>query len=514
MIYVSVLSINNFQKLNPTITKPKGQNLQFCSLPVQSDDFTKTSVNFSNTVKEKFSEKQLEKLSKKTPEYIQKVEDLSVTKLSADNILSSIRYANFDFDSKKLSEKVLEMQNLYGEDLGSIEIANNDYDVNSIDIVAKDNKGVQKKETLDNNLNRCSIQEIYFQEKHGQKYEIKKEKDYKNGITSKVVSRVVGEKVLPVPVSELILTKDYKEISEPSPIKGVFNTKRIYKNGDVKQISQGKIDEKTGIKTIKKDMYSLDGTHTQYEYSDDEKGNRIVDYKITDKNGKVLYKNSEAFEVIDENTFVSSKNDQSYLIKYSDNDNKLNIKNNKTGENTELDLHMFIFGSKEKLIPALKKVSGDELVKMSKNVSRLFQQDDQTTSCYKPGDKDVVTCGDDYILVHELGHAKDMKDYDTTSFKTKDETEKLLISAKPEFLEVYTKEKELFNKNFATNQRENIDYFINGTSKFSQSRSVKETVAEINAILNSCNDVEKYSLRSEYLQRYFPKTISKLAEML
>lgn len=514
MIYISVLSINNFQKLNPTAIKSKGQNIQFCSSPVQSDNFTKTSVNFSDTVKEKFSDKQLEKLSKKTPDYIQKVEDLAVTKLSADNILSSIKYANFDFNSKKLAGKVLEMQNLYGEDLGSIELANNNFDINAIDIIAKDKNGVQKKETLDNNLNRSSIQEISIKEKKGQKYEVKKEKDYKNGTTSKVVSRVIDENVLPVPVSELILTKDYKEISEPSPIKGVFNTKRIYKNGEEKQISEGKINEKTGIKTIKKDMYSLDGTHTQYEYSDDVNGNRIVDYKITDKDGKILYKKSEAFEVIDKNTFISSKNDQSYLINYSDNDNKLNIKNNKTGENTELDLRMFIFGSKEKLIPALKKISGDELIKMSKNVNRLFQQDDQTTSCYKPGDKDVVTCGDDYILVHELGHAKDMKQYDTTSFKTKDETEKLLISAKPEFLEVYTKEKELFNKNFATNQRENIDYFIHGTSKFSQSRSVKETVAEINAILNSCNDVEKYSLRSEYLQRYFPKTISKLAEML
>ena len=62
--------------------------------------------------------------------------------------------------------------------------------------------------------------------------------------------------------------------------------------------------------------------------------------------------------------------------------------------------------------------------------------------------------------------------------------------------------------------REHIDYFLSGTNKFSSSRSEKEAVAEINAILNSCNDVEKYSLRSEYLQMYFPKTISKLAEIL
>lgn len=513
-----MLSINNTQHINPTIKNNK-QNIRFCSKTLGFDKFSSSSEvrsnpEFSASVKEKFSEKQLDKLTKKSPEFIQKVEDLSVTKLSGENILSSIKYANFNIDSKKLATKVLEVEDFCGNNLESVELSNNNYVEKSLDINVTLKNGTKRKVVLDENLNKRSIQEISYKTVKGQKYEVKKEKDFKNGITSKVVSKVINENVLPVPVSELILTKDYKQISEPSPIKGVFNTKRVYKNGKVQQISSGTIDEKTGIKTIKKDMYSLDGTHTQYEYSDDPNGNRIVDYKITDKTGNVLYKNSEAFEVIDKNTFISSKNDKSYEIKYSDNDNKLNVKDRKSGENVELDLHMFIFGSKDKLIPALKKVSGDELIKMSKNVNRLFQQDDQTTSCYKPTDKEVTTCGDDYILVHELGHAKDMKSYDTTTFKTKDATEKLLISASPEFLGVYSQEKKLFNENFSTNQRENIDYFISGTNKFSSSRSVKETVAEINAILNSCNDVEKYSLRSEYLQMYFPKTISKLAEIL
>lgn len=513
-----MLLINNIQNINPTI-KNNSRNIRFCSKSIGVDKFSTSSEvcsnsDFSASIKEKFSQKQLDKLSKKTTEFIQKVDDLSITRLSGDNILSALKYANFSFDFKKLATKVLDMEDFCGNNLNSIELSNNKYVEKSLDINAILKNGTKRKIVLDENLNKTSIQEISYKVKNGQKYEVKKEKDFKNGITSKVVSKIVNENVLPIPISELILTKDYKQISVPSPIKGVFNTKRIYKNGKVQQISSGLVDEKTGIKTVKKDMYSLDGTHTQYEYSNDPNGNKIVDYKITDKNGKVLYKNSEAFEVIDENTFISSKNDKSYLIKYSDNDNKLSVKDNDTKEITEIDLHMFIYGSKDKLIPALKKVSGDELIKMSKNVNRLFQQDDQTTSCYKPTEKDVITCGNDYILVHELGHAKDMKNYDTSSFKTKDATEHLLISASSDFLDVYSQEKKLFNEKFSTNQREHIDYFISGTNKFSSSRSEKEAVAEINAILNSCNDVEKYSLRSEYLQMYFPKTISKLAEIL
>ena len=480
----------------------------------ETDTFVSSSVVFSDNIKEKFTPKQLENLSKKSPEFIQKVQNLSLTKLSGDNILSSVKYAHFDFDAKKLADKILDMQNICGDKLDSIALNNNRYDENAIDIIAKNKDGSRKTAILDKNLNVCAVQDVSFASIDNKKIEIKKEKDFKNGITSEVRSHVVSEDTLPIPLKEIIITDKYKEFSEPSEIKGVFNTKRIYNDGREEQISSGVIDKKSGIKIIKKDMLSFDGTRTLYEYSDDPLGNRIVDYKILDKSGKTLYKNSEAFEVIDENTFISSKNDKSYTIKYSDNDNKLNIFDNQTKDNVEIDLHMFIFGSKDKLIPALKKVSGDELIKMSKNVNRLFQQDDSLTSCYKPGEKDVTTCSNDYILIHELGHAKDMKDYDTSTFKTKDATEKLLISANKDVLDIYLNEKNLFNTNFSTNQRENIDYFINGTGRYTASRSVKETIAEINAIINACNNVEKYSLRSEYLQRYFPRTISKLAEIL
>ena len=36
-----------------------------------------------------------------------------------------------------------------------------------------------------------------------------------------------------------------------------------------------------------------------------------------------------------------------------------------------------MFGNVSKLIPTLKKISGDELIKMSENVTRLFQIDEK-----------------------------------------------------------------------------------------------------------------------------------------
>lgn len=57
-------------------------------------------------------------------------------------------------------------------------------------------------------------------------------------------------------------------------------------DGTEKVLSSGSVDPKTGITTVKKNMVSLDGTKTEYLYEDDPQGNRISDYKITDKMAK------------------------------------------------------------------------------------------------------------------------------------------------------------------------------------------------------------------------------------
>ncbi len=504
-----MLKVSNLSAINSKYTIAKVvKNINFTSIP---DSFEPSVVNsFSDLMKDKFTEKELTKLAKKSPEIQANAEILANTKLSGENILYNLYYnRSSKINAEKLAQKVNETDKLFGDNLLNIEINSNKYDNGVFDITAIGKDKNKKIITLDENFNTRSIQDVVFQDK----YIIKKSKDFKTGVTSEVKSQTVNGKE--IPVSELIITKDYKEYSEPSPIKGIFNTKRIYSDGKTEQLSSGKIDEKTGIKTVKKDFVSLDGTQTHYEFSEDNNGNRIVDYKISDKLGNVLYNKSESFEIIDENTFISSVNDNSYEIKYTDNDNKLTVKNQKTKEQNEIDLYSYVLGNSAKLIPTLKKISGDELIKMGNNVTRLFQIDDETASYYHPGRKDINTCNDEYILLHELGHAKDMKNYDTTTFKTKDATEKTLISSNENVLATYNKEKELFNKHFSNSQREHIDYFLKSLGHSSGTNgALKEALAEINAVLNTYNDVDRYSLRSEYLQRYFPKTIATLAQLL
>lgn len=193
-----MLSISNIKSSNPTFlleNKPKSpyftqkSDIFVVSNPVGSA----STVDYSDLMKERFSEKQLANLSKKTPEYRQKVEDLASTKLTAENILSFTKYSNIDFNSKKLVSKISEMEKLCGENLESIEISNNRYDEKAIDIAVKTKDNIKKSETLDENLNIRSVQEISYKDINGKKIEIKKAKDFKNGVTSEVKSHVISE---------------------------------------------------------------------------------------------------------------------------------------------------------------------------------------------------------------------------------------------------------------------------------------------------------------------------------
>ena len=66
---------------------------------------------------------------------------------------------------------------------------------------------------------------------------------------------------------------------------------------------------------------------------------------------------------------------------------------------------------------------------------------------------------------------------------------------------------DLFLKQFPEAQRNHIKYF---TNQLTPTSSIEETIAEGGAILNTYNNIPLFSIRSEYLERYFPKTIAQI----
>ena len=85
------------------------------------------------------------------------------------------------------------------------------------------------------------------------------------------------------------------------------------------------------------------------------------------------------------------------------------------------------------------------------------------------------------------------------------------IFSNPKVNETFEAEKAAFNEAFPLAQRDHISYFIK-TSEYKD--GLQEAIAETNALLNTKNTEDLFSIRSQYLQQYFPKTIVLLAQMM
>ena len=448
------------------------------------------------------------------PRKLNAVKPLVKTQLSGENVALIALTPNLSKNADKVASKVLDMENAIGNNLKQIVFSGDTYDEKAYLIQAstKDNKITS--EMLDKDLNRQAIENMSLYQSKGKLYQIKKVNDLRNNTTSKVRLEVIDG--YPQVTHEIRVVKDKdgkvvrKEYTAPSDIPGVFDIKHVDAKGNQTVVSEGRIDKKTGLSTVKKDMTSLDGTKTTYFYQDDPQGNRISEYKIVDKNGKVLLNNNNTFEVVNENKFISTKNDQKYEINVDKhNINVVDLNNPKRKAQISIDKQ--IEGDKKEILKSLKAMPGEELFKLSQSTKKLVGTSDVLESYYDPGDKSIHSGSHLFVIMHELGHARDFRDADNSSDEAFEESLDLSISEDPQVQKVYEQERKAFNKAFPDTQRDHIDYFINKTTHYGgELGGLGETIAESNALLTTPKTHEVLGIRSQYLQQYFPRTIALL----
>lgn len=422
---------------------------------------------------------------------------------------------------EKVADKVLEMENLVGENLQNITFTRDKYDKEAFVLTALMQNNNSKTELLDKNLKRDALEDLTrYKNSDGKEYIIRKTTDYRNNTTSKVRLREDSKVGRPVFENEVRIIKDknnevkHYEYISPSVINGVYDIRYKTPEGKEKIVSSGSIDKKTGIISIKKDMKSPEGVRTEYLYENDPQGNRIVDYKITDKNGKVLMNKSQTFEVVNENKIISSKNNEKYEITLTENTisvQDMKNKNRKAVFNAEKDFT----GDKKQLFNTLKQFSGEELLKMRETVDTLESIPDPLDSFYNGSNKKIFTGNDVFLLLHELGHAVDMKDVDGISNDGYEKTFYKSITADKEVNKAFEEEKSNFFKKYPQAQRDHIEYFMNTLNHYNgETGGLQETIAESNALLSEGKSYEPLAIRSQYLQQNFPKTIAILETKL
>lgn len=452
-------------------------------------------------------------------EQLKAAKPLIKTKLSGENVAIMALTPSLEGKLDKAASKVMDMEKAMGKNLHEVVFDGNVYDTNSFVIKASTKNNELNTEMLDKDLNRQAIENMSLYQSGSQVYQIKKVNDLRNNTTSKVRLEI-DDQGYPTATHEVRVIKNKagkvvrKEYTAPSDVKGVFDIVYEDAKGNKTQVSEGHYDKKTGITTVKKNMTSLNGTKTTYSYEDDPKGNRIVDYKITDKNGKVLLDKSSTFEVVDDNHFISTRNNEKYDIKVDKHDiNVVDMNNPKRQARISIDNQ--IKGNKEKIMKSLKAMPGEELFKVAQTTKKLVGNKDVLDSYYDPTSKEIHSGENLFVILHELGHARDYRDVDGSSDEAYADTVDMAIQEDPEVQKVYDKERKAFNKAFPDTQRDHVDYFINKVTHYGgELGGLGETIAESNALLTTPKTHELLAIRSQYLQQYFPETIAKLSEKL
>ena len=508
---------DKWEPFKTLVQNPKILGSMACDIITKDTQVVKGLANLSEVKKgddtprfTPFDIKALSNSLSKTEEF-DKAKVLAKSDLGIDDLVALSKNEKLK-NPEKVVENYDKMKARCGGNLLSLSFKTDDYDSNAFSLIADMKDTGKKIELFDKDMNNISSEEVQaFKHPNGRQYQIKKTVDRRNNSVSKVRLEVRKNMPQPVLINEVRVIKDKdgktvrKEYTDQSEVAGVLNIKHVFPDGTEKVLSSGTIDKKTGITSVKKDMTSLDGTRTQYLYEDDPQGNRISDYIITDKNGKTLLKNSQSFEVLSDNKFISSKNDKKYEITVNEKD--IDIKDLNTKENSKIVFENYLDGNKEKILTALKKMPGEELIALGKTTKHLNGIDDINYSTYGAVNKRIKTGDNLYVMLHELGHAKD---YNEVNVKEEETLKKSIFSNK-KVNEVFEKEKEAFDNAFPTAQREHINYFIK-TSEHKD--GLQETIAETNALLNTYNNEDLFSIRSQYLQQYFPKTIAEISKSL
>ena len=527
------MKIGGFDINLPKINKSTNANKPLANLnePIQD---TFTSSKKINKVSEKEALKQVSEMKNADgkPRFSKKeVEDFKISNSKGEIDLDTVKAfkdnTNFDMDNMKAvyqMGKELKDKNFNEKVLNAISKCSDDF---MPEFFKQSVYEPLKEFSLENDLetrsykfdakNSDMISKSTYKTDFGN--EVTECEDYKNNtVTTKITEYDYDKKQHHLLAQTVVQNdKDGKVLKEeemtPSDIDGIYDVKYTYPNGKTKQISKGSIDKKSGIVSIKKDMTSENGTRTQYLYEDDPKGNRIIDYKITNKNGKILMGISQSFEVVNDNHFISSKNGYKYDIKTDD--KKLTVKDLHHDKEVSIDFEKKLVGDNKKgLVELLKKVPGQELFEAVENVNKI-QSSDTLDSCFSPIFKNLKAGNDLYAFLHELGHAKDAQTQKTSKDLVNNENQ--MFTGNKDIQETYLKEREAFNKTHSDEEREHIRYFTQAKGHYQgEFGGLSEIVAETNAILNSRLEKQSECLgpRFQYVQQHFPETIAKIADLM
>ena len=225
-------------------------------------------------------------------------------------------------------------------------------------------------------------------------------------------------------------------------------------------------------------------------------------YNIQGKNGESLLDLHRSWAQNPDGTTTTIINGQKYTASFDDANFEITItKPDGSRQILTLQDKFKNLNEAKKFYIFAKTVPADDLLTIQNNISAISLL---SSSSYIPEGKELHIVPSKSVLSHELGHSLDFPDGQICIGE---------ISGNQELIDVYNREMELFKKDYPEFIQANIKYFSQEGG--SRGNGLTEFVAETNTLLKTYgfSDIT-HCTRCEYLARYFPETIAKIAKLL
>ena len=468
--------------------------------------------------------------------------------LNGESILEAKMVKNLNTD--KLIEEINQAKKLYGKKFGRAHIMHNSYNPDNFTLaIAEKGTGKAYLKTFDKDFKVINQEELFIESIENGNLSLTRENVKSLQKTPELLKMLEKDENTIIKLrrisqkgelnSDVTLKANYTETTQnpkllfsksqvlkedlsfvnkegekivetmiPSEVEGVYKIVQKAPNGTVKVLGDAKIDPQTGLKTITKNLESLDGTTTNKVITIQPNGNKSLTYVIKDSDGNVLMNRQLTHTFVSPTEAISKVNGNTYKISYST--DKISVLNSQNGKVTEINLNEILKDctpeQKQKMMTVLKQMSGENLLHINDKVKNFKVIDNilDSFACYAGKDMGIIaTGGNEFVSTHELYHLISQ----ASNVRNAEKTINLPKYVRGKIGATYQKELDLFLKQFPEAQRNHIKYF---TNQLTPTSSIEETIAEGGAILNTYNNIPLFSIRSEYLERYFPKTIAQI----
>lgn len=255
---------------------------------------------------------------------------------------------------------------------------------------------------------------------------------------------------------------------------------------------------------VRKKMKSYEGVSTFYSLDLKKDGQKTLTYVVTDPSGKVLMSKSSVVQKIDADTFLTNVKGRVYISTYNSKDHSISILDVDNAEEKEFTLDRFISPRKREMIDLIMSMEAPELERLLTNTTALHECSWYQSHYDNFESFDIHTDKSLFDLHHELGHAIDFNNGAIGGISCK-------LSTRQDFLEILQQEKDCYNSNSTVTQRDFIRHLCGDSKRLN---TASESFAEAYALLNSIQEHDEISSRTDYFQQHFPRTIAKVYEIL